>query len=458
MGYLNVDLIAKLSGTGGADSASEASASGTTESSQNVQAYLQSFEDELMELDDTSMLNIAKIVTENSSVEEIEEEIASKEQEIIDLQTKTQEFITNCQNEIQRIFAEGTDVIPKEVQTKYNEQLASILLKTSGNTSSMQEYLATINENETTAEKAQREIDQKEKEIEKYQKEIKSLEGKDDDDSKAKIAELEGKIEGLNSEIKNLNYIIIQAEKVKENAQSEYSVLESETAVLSESQSGLMDELMADYYKSHSEKDRVYEDSALKAEIKGLENYIQSAGDKLTTNTLKLTKDIEILTKQKALKEQEALMTAAASSSSGTTTSSYSVAGGNYTGDLPVNNSLAQIAQSTAASQNTTGWCLRGVNDSLEKAYGFRLSYNSAYQAIPALQARSDFTEVTNQYPNSQSLTNLPAGAIVVWENSGSHPHGHISIALGNGQEASDHIQNQTTNYGTQYHVFVKTS
>ena len=106
----------------------------------------------------------------------------------------------------------------------------------------------------------------------------------------------------------------------------------------------------------------------------------------------------------------------------------------------------------------STGWCLKGVNNALEKAYGFRLSYNSAYQAIPALQSRSDFTEVTNQYPNAQSLTNLPAGAIVVWENSSNHPHGHISIALGNGQEASDHIQSQTVNYGTQYHVFVKTA
>ena len=40
-------------------------------------------------------------------------------------------------------------------------------------------------------------------------------------------------------------------------------------------------------------------------------------------------------------------------------------------------------------------------------------------------------------------LVHLPPGAIVVWGRTQLSPHGHISVALGNGVEASDHIQRQ---------------
>ena len=214
-----------------------------------------------------------------------------------------------------------------------------------------------------------------------------------------------------------------------------------------------MTKLMNEYYETHTEEDRVYEDSVLKSQIENLENNIEDAQNNLTTNVLKLSGDIELLAQIKALKEQEQSKIAGTAS-----TPSYSTGGTTYSGNLPSNTTLASAAESMANSMGTTGWCLKGVNNTLEQVYGFRLSYNSAYQAIPALQSRGDFVEVTNQYESASDLVNLPAGAIVVWENSSNHPHGHISIALGDGREASDHIQNQTTNYGTQYHVFIKNS
>ena len=104
---------------------------------------------------------------------------------------------------------------------------------------------------------------------------------------------------------------------------------------------------------------------------------------------------------------------------------------------------------------STTGWCLRGVNRAMSKVYGYGFSFGSAYQALGALQSDSNFVEITGQYPNASDLKNLPAGAIVVWGNNSAHPHGHISIALGDGREASDHIANQYTNSGNGYHIFM---
>ena len=45
----------------------------------------------------------------------------------------------------------------------------------------------------------------------------------------------------------------------------------------------------------------------------------------------------------------------------------------------------------------------------------------------------------------ASQLRDLPAGAVVVWGRTGVSPHGHISIALGDGREASDHVDVQRT-------------
>ena len=416
--------------------------------------YYQTLEDELVELNETSETDYKDMLSDSTTIEDIEKEIEAKQQEISDKQAETEAYMEKCQKTIDNIFANGTDVIPKEVQEKYNDQLSDITQNISNNTGAIQENLSVITENTITSKLAAAEIEAKEKEIEEKQKEIEKLQ-KEANPDEEKITELQSEIDGLNSDINKLNSVISNAEKNIENAESANSKLQSDNIKLTDSQSGLMNELMAEYYETHTEEDRVYEDSSLKSQIETLEGNIQKAQTNLSTNILKLSGDIEILTQIKGLKEQAAAQSV---SSSGTSTPTYSTGGTTYTGSLPSNTTLASAAESMANSMGTTGWCLKGVNNTLEQVYGFRLSYNSAYQAIPDLQSRSDFTEVTNQYQSASDLVNLPAGAIVVWENSSNHPHGHISIALGDGREASDHIQNQTVNYGTQYHVFIKNS
>ncbi len=118
------------------------------------------------------------------------------------------------------------------------------------------------------------------------------------------------------------------------------------------------------------------------------------------------------------------------------------------------------LAENALDVAGTTGWCLRGVNNSLEETYGQRLSFSAAYEAIPALQGNvagyEDLAAKFQQVEVSRDeLASLPAGSIVVWDRSEGHEYGHISIALGDGRESSDHITQQITNRDADYYVFI---
>lgn len=95
--------------------------------------------------------------------------------------------------------------------------------------------------------------------------------------------------------------------------------------------------------------------------------------------------------------------------------------------------------------------CKRGVRMAFEKN-GMKLEGLSAYQAAGQLAKNKNFHEV--QGLSRQELKELPPGATVVWNKGKGHPHGHISIAQGNGREASDVMRNQITNYPSSYRVF----
>lgn len=111
---------------------------------------------------------------------------------------------------------------------------------------------------------------------------------------------------------------------------------------------------------------------------------------------------------------------------------------------------LANVARGVAQSMNTRGWCARGVANSLEKA-GLRVPRQpSAYMYANVLSRDSRFKEIRVSNPR-----NLPPGAIIVHaRGGGAHKvHGHIAISLGNGREASDHIQSMLVS--RSYRVFV---
>ena len=115
----------------------------------------------------------------------------------------------------------------------------------------------------------------------------------------------------------------------------------------------------------------------------------------------------------------------------------------------------AEKAEEIARARDTVGHCYAAAADAIDISYGKFRTGSSAYEAIVQLRKRPEFKETVLYEKDYDKLKYLPRGAIVVWSAGNGHPHGHISIALGDGREASDHIQQQITNYGTIPHVFI---
>ncbi len=112
---------------------------------------------------------------------------------------------------------------------------------------------------------------------------------------------------------------------------------------------------------------------------------------------------------------------------------------------------FAAQAEKTARRINTPGLCLKGVNDTME-AMGMPVQREaSAYMALDNFQNNKRFKEVK---VSKDQLKSLPAGAVVIWDKGPGLPHGHISVALGNGREASSTVRNQLT-LKTNFHVFL---
>ena len=103
---------------------------------------------------------------------------------------------------------------------------------------------------------------------------------------------------------------------------------------------------------------------------------------------------------------------------------------------------LAESARRVAANMNTTGWCAKGVGDALDAAGLSSQRVPSAYMKADILARDPRFREI------NVSGGNIPPGAVIVHPagyNGAGSVHGHIAVSLGNGQEASDHIQRLIT-------------
>jgi hypothetical protein len=114
---------------------------------------------------------------------------------------------------------------------------------------------------------------------------------------------------------------------------------------------------------------------------------------------------------------------------------------------------LAQLAKQHATDgTGDGGHCFRNVAQDLAKL-GIKTWGSSAYMAADELAANNKVQEVKGL--TADQLKKLPAGAIVVWAANGSNPYGHISVAMGDGKEASDIMRNQITNLnGSSFRVF----
>ena len=118
----------------------------------------------------------------------------------------------------------------------------------------------------------------------------------------------------------------------------------------------------------------------------------------------------------------------------------------------PASKLLAKAGRWAAGRRQTVGMCLGGVQDALD-VVGFKFPrMGAAADMAQPLSKDKRFLEL--QVPPSE-LTMLPAGAIVVWDRSDEHPHGHISITQGGGQESSDHLQPMKPYITPDFRVFI---
>ena len=107
------------------------------------------------------------------------------------------------------------------------------------------------------------------------------------------------------------------------------------------------------------------------------------------------------------------------------------------------------------------GLCATGVSNAIEQVLGYHI-YADGCTYGDALAERSDWYEVTNQYPTAESLYDLPAGAVVSWSpyntDSAGSIYGHVYIVDGQGYEISDYKTAQSTYFadrGGTYRVFL---
>lgn len=134
-------------------------------------------------------------------------------------------------------------------------------------------------------------------------------------------------------------------------------------------------------------------------------------------------------------------------------TAGYSVDYGSPEAAQRGKNLATRANKIASAHSESTGNCYKAVKRAISKEIA--LTGKSAYMAADQLARSPKFREVTGLAPGD--LRTLPPGAVVVWGKTKESPDGHVSIALGNGREASDYRGSQMTSLRghTNFRVFL---
>lgn len=112
---------------------------------------------------------------------------------------------------------------------------------------------------------------------------------------------------------------------------------------------------------------------------------------------------------------------------------------GDVTPDQYMARNIVSAAKESAREHNSVGWCYAGVAEALDHV-GVHLHGRHAYMAKEQLLQDKRFQVV--------SINDLRPGDVLVHGRTGDHVSGHIAVYLGDGQEASDHIQHVITGKG----------
>ena len=358
---------------------------------EDVQEKYTTYQEELEKVDKKSANKVNELKTK---IDTQQQAINKQELEIINLETSENEAQTNYQN------AQSTKQTLENTLSQLQAQDTSNMEddELSSHNSKISEVKAQIESAKQKEEEAQKSLEQVQKELEKA-KETK---------------------ETLKNELDLLN--------------EEMTLLEAE---ILEKHSELKEYL--DSYNSAKENAQSYKQNAIesaRSSIKDSQNYISEIQSAINNcNNKELEKEYSPNPKSQ-YDEKAGLL----------------------------------LAQNALTTRGTTGYCLAGVSDTMLETFGVNFkNMGSAYLATEALRGNTPgYEELASHFVEVEversELANLPAGAVVVWDNNanggGSNvsdagkKHGHISIALGDGRESSDHIQAQQVNRDAEYTVF----
>lgn len=128
---------------------------------------------------------------------------------------------------------------------------------------------------------------------------------------------------------------------------------------------------------------------------------------------------------------------------------------------------FASAAKQNANNIGTLRKCLAGVRKLLEdegnvSSRGAGTLGEDAKDAVHYLDKDETFKQNFKKVDYKGDLTKLPAGCIVIWDpytgcDGKLHESGHIAVTLGNGDEASDHVQ-KLRNRNSKYTVYMPKS
>ena len=385
-----------------------------------------------------------KQTTQAETPEMLKQQIEEKNADIKDIEAKAEEEVAE-QEKLKEQAMKNAGVSDEEYKA-YKEKQEEVGKQITEKETAIKEKDSLISDKQATVSSNESYISSIGSQISANESKLSSI-ASDDENASSKKQEINDKISNLKAEQSKKEEENTKLKQEIETAKQEKTALEQEKQQLEQQRQQLLTESLN---ASSGFAKGVADSSSVEKMKENITNF-DSKISEIKSNAQK-----EVAAKQSEIQELQVKLKNAEVAEERTNflkDNTYK-AGLGLTGE-----ELAEIARTTGGAEGTTGWCLKGVNDTLEKAYGFRLSYNSAYQALGEMQNKEGFEDVTDKYTTDDDLRNLPAGAMVIWENGNGHQHGHISIALGNGQEASDHIQSQTTTrYGTKFHVFMPVS
>ena len=386
---------------------------------------------------------------EGESPEHIKERIAEKEAEIGDIEARADEKIAEKEKEKDQLLQKAG--LTDEEIAQYKKQEQEIDNRVKSNETAIRTKDNQIKEYEATVSSNDHYISDLNKQIETNRSKMESLDPNNEKTSDKK-AEINAQITNLENE---------KRAKEQQNAElaeqiSKTRAAKAELEKQKETYETQKQQLNADAMKGAgiaAQKGGLMQ--AFTADLNTIDKEIAEIRETKNDNITRVNIDIKNL--QVQLKDAEA-----AEERKSFIDDNKARIGLGLTGE-----ELVDVAwQMLDVYGSSTGYCATGVHRTFEMAYGISLGGNGCdwTRNMDGLVEQGYFIEATSDYATSADLANLPAGAVVTWDNTGGTngggaQYGHVCIADGHGGEISDHhaenIYKRIGGSSTTYHVYI---